>query len=173
MRQIALFKRQGRPYGILLLAATCAWCVARDAAASVTSFNFSISPGTTTVAAGSSGDAFNVTLTNTSRRSRHARRLRLRADDPRLLDHVHLGDDEHVTRLYFCRYVGFRAGDQLQLTRAGAGCLGRLVDWGLGGRRGHGRAWAYTVQRFCFRSNDRGTGDVYGLSHHEFVGHVR
>jgi hypothetical protein len=64
MRQIALFKRQGRPYGILLIAAALACCAARNATAAI---EFSISSLATTVAAGSINDSFDVTLTNTGR----------------------------------------------------------------------------------------------------------
>ena len=62
MRHVARLKMSGRRFGILLFAAAWTCYAARDAAASIV---VSVSPATTTVAPGSTGDSFEVTLTNT------------------------------------------------------------------------------------------------------------
>ncbi len=62
MRRVAVPKRIARSLAILLIAAAWAIYAAKEAAASIV---LSISPATTTVAPGSAGDSFNVTLTNT------------------------------------------------------------------------------------------------------------
>ena len=61
MRHITLLQRQGRRCGLPLLTAVLACCAARNATAAI---EISISPVTKAVA-GSNGDSFDVTLTNT------------------------------------------------------------------------------------------------------------